>query len=169
MENQVDKVNQPIEDIREEQLLAEELREKRERIRKTVIRFVIVFLFMGFFVLSIALNRGFGKTTKETYKNLNDSFTVPSVIGFMCWMIVKVSSEGAFDALGFIGGMVGRALVPFGRNKRPRETYAEYKERKEANRKPQESVGWSVSRCVILTSAIYFAVSLVFLWLWFAA
>lgn len=165
-----DKANQPKAYISEDAIYAEEIRERKAAIKKSVVRFVIVFLFMGFFVLSIAMSRGWGKTTKETYINLNDSFTVPSVIGFMVWLIIRVSSEGAFDALGFIGGVVGRTLMPFGRNKLHKETYAEYKERKAENRsQPSARTGWSTSRCLLLSSAIYFAVSLVFLWLWYAA
>lgn len=147
----------------------DETLEKREAIKKTLIRLGIVLVVTGLFVLTIALNRGWGITTKETYKNLNDSFTVPSVLLFMLWAIVKVSSEGAFDALGFIGGTVIRTLVPFGRNKIHKETYAEYKERKNAHRKTTETLGWSVSRCMFVSAVVYFAISLIFLALWYGA
>ncbi len=153
----------------EEQRAVDEALERKEAVKKTLIRLGIVLTVTGLFVMTIALNRGWGKTTKETYKNLNDSFTVPSVLLFMLWAIAKVSSEGAFDAFGFIGGTVIRTLVPFGRNRIHKETYAEYKERKNANRKTSETVGWSVSRCILITAAAYFAVSLIFLALWYGA
>lgn len=152
-----------------EESTADEIRERKIARRKTWIRLIVLFILTGCFTLTIALMRGWGATTKETYINITDSFTVPSVMLFMIWAILKVSDEGAFDALGFIGGNVFRSLIPFGRNKMERETYAEYKERKKASRKKEEPIGWSISRCMLIVATLYFLVSLVFLFLWYRA
>ena len=69
----------------------------------------------------------------DKYRMLCDAMTVPGVLLLMMGALVWLSNEGAFLGIGWALSWTVRSLIPGGRGLRD-ETYAEYVERKTANR-----------------------------------
>ena len=69
----------------------------------------------------------------EQYRMLCDSLTVPGILLLMMGVLVWLSNEGAFLGIGWALNWTVRSLIPGGRGFRD-ETYADYVERKTANR-----------------------------------
>ena len=72
--------------------------------------------------------------------------------------LLYVSGEGAFLGVGYAMGRVVRALIPFSR--KDHETYAQYRERKLA--KPHKKGDGAI----FFTGLIFFAISLIFLFIY---
>ncbi len=109
----------------------------------------VVFCIKGFFTDDVRTN----------LQILTDAFFASGVLMMLFSGLMFCSGEGAFLGIGFIMRKVVRTLIPFlGRDT---ETYAHYRERKSGSSKPSGAL------CVLITGAVYFFVSLVFLFLWY--
>ena len=97
----------------------------------------------------------------EKYRILCDGFTIPGFFLLCFGALIFASNEGALDGIGFIVGKAVKALIPVGRL-RDRESFYDYIQRKRANR----VTGYSF---MLWTGAVFMAVALVFLALYYGA
>ncbi|MGN0999666.1 MAG: DUF3899 domain-containing protein [Faecousia sp.] len=100
-----------------------------------------------------------GAELVDKFRYLADAFTVPGVLLVMAGALVWASNQGAMDGLGYSVGNAVRSLIPGGRAK-PDETYADYVERKRANR--VKGYGF-----LFLSGGIAVAIALVFMVLFY--
>ncbi len=138
-----------------------------QTLKKILITCLIATAIAGIVTLSILMQRGWGATTQETYKNFSDAFSVPGVLLMAISAVVWISQTGGFDAIGFIMGKVVRSLIPFGRSRELKgETYAEYKDRKHPSVSDNGEKSGVVKLCLLAVGALFVITSIVFAVLW---
>ncbi len=99
-------------------------------------------------------------TEAERYRILADAFTIPGVILMLCWVLVWLSGEGAFEGISYAFSYAFRMLVPGGA-KNP-ERYSDYVlRRREKGR--LKGVGF-----LFFTGAAFFIVSIIFIMLFYS-
>ena len=96
----------------------------------------------------------------ERFRILADAFTIPGVILMLCWVLVWLSGEGAFEGISYAFSYAFRMLVPGGA-KNP-ERYSDYVLRRR-EKGALKGVGF-----LFLTGAAFFAVALVFIALFYS-
>ena len=67
----------------------------------------------------------------EWYRVLCDAFTIPGLVFTMLGLLVSLSNQGALDGIGYAATVAFKMLIGAGANQ---ERYAEYLERRRANR-----------------------------------
>lgn len=136
--------------------------EEKTKRRLTVFLKYLVSLAVGaLFVLTVLFVEEYFKATETLakYKILSDAFTFAGVLLMLFAALVFISSKGGFDGIGYALSRLVKMLIPFAN--RTDETYAEYKERKHAK---AITKGYA---CVFFSGLAYFAVSIVFLILYY--
>lgn len=136
--------------------------EEKNKHRLSVLIKYLVSLVVGalFVVMVLFIENYFSATeTIERYKILSDAFTFAGVLLILFAALVFISSKGGFDGIGYSLSRLVKMLIPFAN--RSDETYAQYKERKRAK---GITKGYS---CVFFSGLAYFAVSIVFLILYY--
>ncbi len=122
--------------------------------RKIILRYLITLAAAsGMFLLVLWIN-DFSSATAlvDKYRILADGFTVPGVILIMLTALVRLSSEGAFDGLGYVLRHGAYLLIP---RKYKHETYYDYKKSK-GEKKPH---GYS---CMFFVGVVFVLISIVF-------
>ncbi len=100
-------------------------------------------------------------TDAERYRILADAFTIPGVVLMLCWVLVWISNEGAFEGISYAFSYAFRMLIPGG-SKNP-ERYSDYVlRRREKGR--LRGVGF-----LFFTGAVFFLIALVFIALFYSA
>lgn len=137
------------------------MEEKNKRRLWVLIKYLISLVVGALFVLMVLFIENYFSATEtiERYKILSDAFTFAGVLLILFAALVFISSKGGFDGIGYSLGRLVKMLIPFA-NRRD-ETYAQYKERKRAK---GITKGYS---CVFFSGLAYFAVSIVFLVLYY--
>ena len=132
-------------------------------LKKNLIKYSITTLIGGSMTAAVLSLHGFSaaQTAAERYRILCDAFTIPGVVLMMCAVLVLIANEGTFYGLSYSVRWMFKALIPFGRNMEKHETYYEYVERK---REAGKIRGFGF---IFITGAVFFAVSLVFLVLFY--
>ena len=69
--------------------------------------------------------------TLEWYRVICDAFTIPGLVFTMLGLLVSLSNQGALDGIGYAATVAFKMLIGAGANQ---ERYAEYLERRKANR-----------------------------------
>ena len=123
--------------------------------RKIILRYLITLAAAGgMFWLVLWVNDYWSATElAEKYKILADGFTVPGVILIMLTALVRLSSEGAFDGIGYAIRQGAYLLIP---KKYKHETYYDYKKSK-GEKKPH---GYS---CMFFVGVVLVLISIVFI------
>ena len=67
----------------------------------------------------------------EWYRVICDAFTIPGLVFTMLGLLVSLSNQGALDGIGYAATVAFKMLIGAGANQ---ERYAEYLERRRANR-----------------------------------
>ena len=70
---------------------------------------------------------------QNKFRLLCDAFSAPGILLILSGGLVWATNEGALDGLGYCMTLLGRSLVPGGRNKKD-ERYGDYVERKRKSR-----------------------------------
>ena len=104
--------------------------------RKIFLRYSITTAVAGLVVLLVLSLHGYGEATLpvEKYKILADAFTIPGMLMILFAALLWVSSEGAFDGLGYAFRQFGSMIIPFFGRKYKHKTYYEYKTEKKDKR-----------------------------------
>lgn len=89
---------------------------------------------------------------------LCDAFTIPGIVLLGVWCLVWIGSQGGLDGVSFIVKYAARKLIPGNRGKQ--ERYADYVQRKRANR----AGGYGF---LFVVGAIFLAAALVFMALFY--
>ena len=137
------------------------MEEKNKRRLSVLIKYLVSLVVGALFVVMVLFIENYFSTTEtiERYKILSDAFTFAGVLLILFAALVFISSKGGFDGIGYSLSRLVKMLIPFAN--RSDETYAQYKERKRAK---GITKGYS---CVFLSGLAYFAVSIVFLILYY--
>ena len=113
----------------------------------SLIVFIVIWI-KGFFTDSIATNLGI----------LSDAFFVSGIMFILFGGMLFVSGEGALIGIGFVLRNVVLAFVPMGRAKH--EVYADYRERKLAERRDRKY------NFVFITGLLFLAVGIILTVIW---
>lgn len=137
------------------------MEEKNKRRLSVLIKYLVSLVVGALFVVMVLFIENYFSTTEtiERYKILSDAFTFAGVLLILFAALVFISSKGGFDGIGYSLSRLVKMLIPFAN--RSDETYAQYKERKRAK---GITKGYS---CVFFSGLAYFAVSIVFLILYY--
>ena len=137
------------------------MEEKNKRRLSVLIKYLISLVVGALFVVMVLFIENYFSATEtiERYKILSDAFTFAGVLLILFAALVFISSKGGFDGIGYSLSRLVKMLIPFAN--RSDETYAQYKERKRAK---GITKGYS---CVFFSGLAYFAVSVVFLILYY--
>lgn len=137
------------------------MEEKNKRRLSVLIKYLISLVVGALFVVMVLFIENYFSATEtiERYKILSDAFTFAGVLLILFAALVFISSKGGFDGIGYSLSRLVKMLIPFAN--RSDETYAQYKERKRAK---GITKGYS---CVFFSGLAYFAVSIVFLILYY--
>lgn len=129
------------------------------------VKYIICFLVGAALCVFILVNRNVIAITdkKELFKTLCDAFTVPGVILILFGVLLLIANAGAFDGVSYGIRRAIAALIPVYRGKV--EKYAEYKEKKEQKRETDK--GFSC-KFMFFVGLGFFAVSLIFLALYYS-
>ena len=111
----------------------------------------------GIVLFVLALNGFFSSDTRENMQILADAFLTAGAFMILFSLMIYVSDEGGLLGIGYALGSVWRVFFPV--STKPRETYAEYRERKTGERKKRD-------HSMMLTGLFFFAISIVFLVIW---
>ncbi len=101
------------------------------------------------------------ETTAEQYRILADAFTIPGVVLMLCWVLVWLSNEGAFEGLSYICRYAVKMLIPGGM--KDMERFGDYVERRR-EKGPLRGTGF-----LFVTGAVFFAVAVVFIALFYSS
>jgi hypothetical protein len=112
---------------------------------------VVVFWIRGFFTDNIG----------ENIQILSDGFFVSGVLMLAFAGMMFISDEGALIGIGFVLRSVAQIFIPMGRKNH--EFYAQYRERKLAERKAKTSN----DHCVLVVGLVFLAISIVFTVIWY--
>lgn len=87
---------------------------------------------------------------------LADAFTIPGVTLVMLWILVLVSMEGLFDGIAYALSYTVSTLLP-GMGGRKNEAYADYLERKAANRGSRKGISflWHVGAAFLIPAIVF--------------
>lgn len=137
------------------------MEEKDKRRLSVLIKYLVSLVVGALFVVMVLFIENYFSATEtiERYKILSDAFTFAGVLLILFAALVFISSKGGFDGIGYSLSRLVKMLIPFAN--RSDETYAQYKERKRAK---GITKGYS---CVFFSGLAYFAVSIVFLILYY--
>lgn len=137
------------------------MEEKNKRRLSVLIKYLVSLVVGALFVVMVLFIENYFSATEtiERYKILSDAFTFAGVLLILFAALVFISSKGGFDGIGYSLSRLVKMLIPFAN--RSDETYAQYKERKRAK---GITKGYS---CVFFSGLVYFAVSIVFLILYY--
>ena len=137
------------------------MEEKNKRRLSVLIKYLVSLVVGALFVVMVLFIANYFSATEtiERYKILSDAFTFAGVLLILFAALVFISSKGGFDGIGYSLSRLVKMLIPFAN--RSDETYAQYKERKRAK---GITKGYS---CVFFSGLAYFAVSIVFLILYY--
>lgn len=113
----------------------------------SLIVFIVIWI-KGFFTDSIATNLGI----------LSDAFFVSGIMFILFGGMLFVSGEGALIGIGFVLRNVVLAFVPMGRAKH--EVYADYRERKLAERRDRKY------NFVFITGLLFLVVGIILTVIW---
>ena len=100
-------------------------------------------------------------TDADRYRILADACTIPGVVLMMCWVLVWLSGEGAFEGISYAFSYAFRMLIP-GISKTP-ERYSEYVMRRREKGKVK-GTGF-----LFFTGAVFFLAALLFIALFYSA
>lgn len=132
--------------------------EKKSLLIKYLICFCIaslitvgVFGIKGFFTDNVGVN----------IQILSDGFFVSGILLLIFAGMMFISSEGALIGIGFVLRSVALIFIPMGRKNH--EFYAQYRERKLAERKAKTSN----DHCVLVVGLVFLAISIVFTVIWY--
>lgn len=122
--------------------------------RKIITRYLITLAVAGALFLLVLWVNDYWNATElvDMYRILADGFTVPGVILIMMTALVRFSSEGAFDGLGYVLRQGAYLLMP---RKYKHETYYDYKMSK-GEKKPH---GYS---CMFYVGVVLVLIALIF-------
>lgn len=95
-------------------------------------------------------------TAAERYCILSNAFTIPGVILIMCWALVLVANEGAFEGISFAVTYAVKLLIPGVGNRQ--ERYGDYVERRRAKGKTKGFGFLFYVGLVCLLAAVVFTV-----------
>lgn len=98
-------------------------------------------------------------TALERYRILADAFTIPGVVLMLCYVLVAVANEGAFEGISYALSYAVTMLIP-GANKK-HERYGDYVARK------RERGGIRGFGFLFFVGAAYFVVALIFIALFY--
>lgn len=122
---------------------------------KIILRYLITLLAAGGLLLLVLWVNDYWSATAlvDKYRILADGFTVPGVILIMVTALIRLSSEGAFDGIGYAIRQGAYMLMP---KKYKHETYYDYKKSK-GEKKPH---GYS---CMFFVGVVFVLISIVFI------
>ena len=114
---------------------------------------------IGLAILSLSLG-GYSADSAavDKYRMLCNAFTIPAILLIMVGCLVSISTTGFFDMISYGFSRAARALIPGGR--RPDQSYAAYKERKEKSRFQDYSF-------ILITGILFLVVAIVFMILFY--
>lgn len=112
---------------------------------------VCVFWIGGFFTDNVGVN----------IQLLSDGFVVSGTMLLMFAGMLFISSEGALIGIGFVLRSVAQILIPMGR--RNHEFYAQYRERKLAERKAKASK----DHCLLVVGLFFLIIGIIFTIIWY--
>jgi len=96
----------------------------------------------------------------ERYRILSDAFTIPGITLMLCWLLVYVANEGAFEGISYAVSYAIKMLIPGGA--RTHEKFSDYVVRKRESGKVR-GTGF-----LFFTGAAFFLVALVFIALFYS-
>lgn len=96
---------------------------------------------------------------EDKYRILADAFTIPGVVLMLCWVLVFVANEGAFEGISYALSYSVKMLLP-GANKK-HERFGDYVERRREKGKVR-GVGF-----LFFVGAAFFLVAVVFIVLFY--
>lgn len=96
-------------------------------------------------------------TAAERYLVLANAFTIPGVILIMCWALVFVANEGAFEGISYAVTYAVKLLIP-GTGSNRQERYSDYVERRRAKGKAKGYGFLFFVGAAFLVAAIVFTV-----------
>ncbi len=100
-------------------------------------------------------------TPAERYRILADAFTIPGVVLMLCWVLVWLSGEGAFEGLSYVCKYAVKMLIPGGM--KDMERFGDYVERR------REKGRIRGTGFLLVTGACFFAVAVVFIALFYGS
>lgn len=130
-----------------------------KRLIAPLLSYLICFLLAAGGCIAIAAGRGvFTLTDKqEIYKILCDAFFVPGVVFLAIGALILVSNGGFFDGIAYGVKTAFCALVP-GLKLKKGESYADFKARKQENRKPAAVKAPFIIGCAFAVASVVFLV-----------
>ena len=136
--------------------------EKRTKIVKLIIKYAVCFLIEGIMVWIVAENYSLATAESDLlrYRILADAFTVPGVAFLMLGLLVWVSTTGFFDGLSYALRRFGRIFTFQGASDATMKKYYDYKMERAGKR-------YSGYSCILISGAVFFAIALVFLVLYY--
>lgn len=125
---------------------------------KLLLKYSITTVAAGLFTLLLLWLRDFGsaETLEDQYRILADAFSIPGMLLILFTGLVWVSSEGAFDGLGYAFSRVGSMLIPFFKKSLEHQTYYDYK----MSKKDKRAHGYSF---LFFVGLVFLAVGIVFI------
>jgi hypothetical protein len=99
---------------------------------------------------------GFAADSAVKYRVLADAFTIPGITLIMLWLLALVSMEGIFDGISYALIYTASTLFP-GMGGRKNEAYADYVERKAANRGTRKGIAflWHVGAAYMIPAIVF--------------
>lgn len=134
-----------------------------KRLIGPLLSYLICFLLAIGGCIGIAAGKGVFTLSdkKEIYNALCDAFFVPGVVFLAIGALILVSNGGFFDGIAYGVKTAFCALVP-GLKLKKGESYADFKARKQENRKP------AAVKAPFITGCAFAAISIVFLVLYYS-
>ena len=134
---------------------------KVKSVKWIIIKYSITIAICISITIAILFIRNFTNVTpgtKEFYRVLADSFTMPGLIYILIATLIFLINEGSLSALGYMGRTIVRTLNPH--YKKDKMTYYEY------SRNRKKIRGYS---CILWVGLAFFVVGIVFLILFYTA
>ncbi len=97
----------------------------------------------------------------DRFRILADAFTIPGVTFMLCWVLVWLSNEGAFEGLSYICKYAIKMLIPGGM--KDMERFGDYVERR------REKGPLRGTAFLLITGGAFFAVAVVFIALFYGS
>ena len=107
-----------------------------KKLRNVLLKYGITLCIGALMAYAVIELHGYAQaaTAAERYMVLSNAFTIPGVILIMCWALVFVANEGAFEGISYAVTYAVKLLIP-GTGSNRQERYSEFVERRRAKGK----------------------------------
>ena len=107
-----------------------------KRLRNILLKYGITIFVGALMAYAVIELHGYATaaTAAERYMILSNAFTIPGVILIMCWALVFVANEGAFEGISYAVTYAIKFLIP-GTGSNKQERYSGYVERRRSKGK----------------------------------